>query len=150
MGAQKIHRRPVYLRDDLGIRIQLDKSPSEFGGRCVVVGFAEGSHSTPQSDLHVWWLHATMCEVSGEFQVAFHILGVLLHHSTPLEFYRDAEDVLPSQGNGVSPLSHVINCQKSDDDRTHLLSFRIGRDRNQQKALQHPSDDRLRFRQLVP
>lgn len=91
-----------------------------------------------------------MREVSCQFQVAFHILGVLLHHSTPLEFYRDAEDVLPSQGDGVSPLSQVINCPKSDDDRTHLLSLRIGRNRDQQKGLEHPSDDRLRFRQLVP
>ena len=91
-----------------------------------------------------------MCEVSGEFQVAFHTLGILFHHSTPLEFNRDAEDVLPSQGDGVSPLSQIINCPKSDDDPTHLLSLRIGRDRDQQKGLEHSSDDRLRFRQLVP
>ena len=116
----------------------------------MVIRLAEGSHGTPQRDLHVWRLHAAMREVSSEFQIAFHTLRVLLHHSTSLKFYRDAEDVLPSQGDGVSPLSQVSNCPKSDDDRTHLLSFRIGRNRDQQKGLEHRSDDRLRFRQLIP
>jgi hypothetical protein len=73
----------------------------------MVVSLAEGPHSTPQCDLHMWRLHATMCEVGSQLQAAFHVSWVLLHHSTSLKFDRNAKDILPSQGNSVSPLVQV-------------------------------------------
>jgi len=73
----------------------------------MVVGLAEGPHSTPQRDLHMWRLHATVCEIGSELQASFHVARVLLHYSTPLKFNRNSEDVLPGQGNGVSPLVQV-------------------------------------------
>lgn len=50
-----------------------------------------------------------MREIGSELQVAFHIVWVLFHHSTPLKFDGDAEDVFPGQGDGVSPLAQVSN-----------------------------------------
>lgn len=76
----------------------------------MVIGLAEGPHSTPQRDLHMWWLHATVCEISSELQTSFYVARVLLHYSTPLKFDRNSEDVLSSQGNGVSPLVQVNDC----------------------------------------
>lgn len=116
----------------------------------MVVSFAEGAHSTPQCNLHMWWLHATMCEVGSELQAAFHVVWVLVHHPTPLEFDRNAEDVLPSQGNSISPLAQVSNYSESDGECIHLFAFGIGRYGDQQKGLEDRSDDCLRFWQLVP
>jgi hypothetical protein len=74
----------------------------------------------------------------------------LLHHSTPLKFNRDSEDILPGQGDGISPLLQVSNRSKSGGERTHLFALGIGRDGNQQKGLERFADDRLCFRKLVP
>lgn len=110
----KVVRRRAYLGDDLGIRIQVDQSPGKLCSRCVVVSLAECSHSAPQCNLHVWWLHATMCEVGSELQAAFHVVWILLHHSAPLELDRNPEGVLPGQGNSVPPLPQVNDRSKSE------------------------------------
>ena len=91
-----------------------------------------------------------MCEVGSELQVAFHVVRILLHHSTPLKFDGDTEDVLPSQGHSVSPLLQVSNHPKSDCECNHLFALGIGRDGDQQKGLECRSYDRLRFWQFVP
>ena len=75
----------------------------------MVVGLAEGPHSTSQCDLHVWWLHTTMREVGSELQIAFQVVGILLRHSTPLKFNGNAEGIFPGQGDGLSPLLHISN-----------------------------------------
>ena len=116
----------------------------------MIVRLAEVPHGTPQCDLHMWRLHLAVCKVGSEFQVAFHIVRVLFNHSTPLKFDGNTKDVLPGQGNCVSPLPQIRNCLKSNCEPTHVLALGIRGDRDQQKSLERCPDHRLRFRQLVP
>ena len=51
-----------------------------------------------------------MCEVGSKLQVAFQVFRVLLHYSSPFKLDRDTKDVLPGQGDSVSPLAQLSSC----------------------------------------
>jgi len=97
------------LGSNFGIRVQLQKTSSEPGSRCMIIRFCEDVDGATESDLHMWRLQCTMGEVCGKFKTPLNVVRVFLRNTSSFKFNRDTEEIFARRSDSVSPLTTIVN-----------------------------------------